>query len=185
MPFTFTPLAIPDVILVESRPFPDLRGWFREGFRSGAFAGAGLPAAFVQDNVSYSTRGVLRGLHFQRAPRPQGKYVAVGFGEIWDVAVDLRTGSPTYGRWVAEVLSLDNGRSLWIPPGFAHGFCVLSDGATVTYKCTNEFDGSLDAGVRYDDAALAVEWPVTAPVLSEKDRDLPSLSELGQVFTAT
>ena len=184
MPFTFTPTAISDVVLVESQSFPDPRGWFREGFKTADFAEAGLPSEFAQDNLSFSVARVVRGLHFQHEPKPQGKFVSVASGEIWDVALDIRAGSPTFGRWVGEVLSLENGRALWIPPGFAHGFCVLSgDGAVVTYKCTNEFVGALDGGLRFDDPTVAVEWPVSNPVLSEKDRRLPLLADIATPFT--
>lgn len=182
MPFTFSPLRINGVVLVDSRTFPDERGWFREGFRSDDFFDAGLPDHFVQDNCSYSTRGVLRGLHFQHHPKPQGKLVSVAHGEIFDVAVDLRVSSPTFGAWIGEVLSSENGRALWIPEGFGHGFCVLSEGAVVTYKCTNPFDPKLDAGVRFDDPAIGVEWPGSDWVLSEKDRELPLLGDIDRLF---
>jgi len=183
MPFTFTPTAIPDVVLVESRIFPDDRGFFREGFKHSDFAAAGLPTAFVQDNVSRSRQGVVRGLHFQRRPKAQGKLVSVARGAVLDVAVDIRVGSPTYGKWVAEELTGDNGRMLWIPAGFAHGFSVLSDYADLTYKCTDEFSGEHDGGILWNDPAIGVEWGVADPVLSSKDEALPLLADCTHGFT--
>lgn len=152
-------------------------------FKVSAFAGLGLPAHFAQDNFSHSVRGVLRGLHYQKAPRAQGKLIGVAHGEIYDVAVDIRKGSPTYGRWVGEILSADNGRLLYIPPGFAHGFCVLSDTASVLYKVTAEWDGALEAGVRWNDPEIGVAWPVTQPILSTRDAALPALKDADNNFT--
>ena len=180
MPFTFRPLAIADVVLVESRIFPDDRGYFREAFKLSDFTDAGLPTDFLQDNLSRSRRGVIRGLHFQRPPFAQGKLVSVVRGEIFDVAVDIRPGSPTLGHWVGEKLSDDNGRLLWIPPGFAHGFCVLSEFADVTYKVSAaEFSTPHDGGIRWDDPAIGITWPLDGftVVLSAKDADLPSLGD--------
>jgi dTDP-4-dehydrorhamnose 3,5-epimerase len=186
MPFTFHPTAIADVVLIESRLFHDERGYFREGFKSSDFADAGLPTSFAQDNVSRSGRGVLRGLHFQRDPAAQGKLVSVARGSVFDVAVDIRVGSPTYGRWVGEELSDENGRMLWIPTGFAHGFCVTTEFADLTYKCTDEFSGAHDGGVLWNDPAIAIDWPVVDPILSEKDLVLPLLADCdhGFVFEA-
>lgn len=183
MSFRAIPLAIPDVVLIETRAFPDNRGFFRELFKASAFAALGLPSHFVQDNFSHSVCGVLRGLHYQKAPRAQGKLIGVAHGEIYDVAVDIRKGSPTYGRWVGERLSADNGRLLYVPPGFAHGFCVLSDTASVLYKVTAEWDGALEAGVRWDDPEIGVAWPVTQPILSAKDAALPALKDADNNFT--
>lgn len=171
------------MVLIESRVFADNRGFFREGYKRSDFAAAGLPTEFVQDNVSRSTRGVLRGLHFQRSPKAQGKLVSVANGSVLDVAADLRVGSPTYGRWVAEELSGDNGRMLWIPVGFAHGFCVLSETADLTYKCTDEFSAVDDGGIRWDDPAIGVQWPIADPVLSAKDLELPLLADCDPGFT--
>ena len=185
MPFTFHPTVIADVVMVESRQFPDERGFFREGFKQSEFASAGLALTFVQDNVSRSRQGVLRGLHFQTGAKAQGKLVSVARGEVFDVAVDIRTGSPTYGQWVCETLSDSNGRMLWIPAGFAHGFCVLSEFADLTYKCTDEFSAAHDGGVRWDDPAIGVQWPVSDPVLSAKDLELPLLAECVHGFTYT
>ena len=175
MPFEFEPQAIPEVILVRARVFPDPRGFFMESYRRSQFAARGIPQEFVQDNFSHSTRGVLRGLHYQKDPHAQGKLVMVLRGEIFDVAVDIRRGSPTFGRWVAAVLSANDHTMLYVPEGFAHGFCVLSDVADVFYKVTAEYASDLDRGIRWNDADLAIPWPVAAPVLSEKDARMPSL----------
>ena len=183
MPFTFTPTAIADVVLVESKAFGDNRGYFREGFKRSDFAAAGLPTEFVQDNVSRSTQDVLRGLHYQRDPFAQGKLVSVARGAVFDVAVDIRAGSPTYGQWVGEELSDENGRMLWLPAGFAHGFCVLSPIADVTYKVAGgEYSGPHDGGIRWDDPSIGVVWPTASPVLSDKDAALPLLADCGHGF---
>jgi dTDP-4-dehydrorhamnose 3,5-epimerase len=176
-----TPL--PGVLLLEPRVFRDDRGFFLETFNAARFAEHGLPSEFVQDNHSRSARHVLRGLHYQRR-HPQGKLVSVVRGEIWDVAVDIRDGSPTFGRSFAMTLDEDSRRLLWIPPGFAHGFCVLSDGADVLYKCTALYDAADDRGIRWDDPALGIEWPIAEPILSAKDRALPSLAEAAGALPA-
>jgi dTDP-4-dehydrorhamnose 3,5-epimerase len=176
--FTFARLEIPDVILVEPRAFGDERGYFMESYRESTFAQAGIPARFRQDNRSFSRRGVLRGLHFQRPPFGQSKLVSATQGEIFDVAVDLRPNSPTFGRWVGERLSAENKLMLYVPDGFAHGFQVMSETALVHYKTTSEYAPQADAGVRWDDPELAVSWPLTPPLLSAKDETLPALSEL-------
>jgi dTDP-4-dehydrorhamnose 3,5-epimerase len=183
MPFEFRRLEIPDVILVRARSFEDERGFFMEVYKRSEFVAHGVPATFVQDNLSRSTRrGVLRGLHYQRDPKAQGKLVMVLRGRIWDVAVDIRRGSPTYGRYVAIHLS-DEGRNLlYVPPGFAHRFCVLSDGADVLYKCTEEYAQELDRGIRWDDPDLAIPWPVQDPILSGKDTAWPTLREADHNF---
>lgn len=177
MNFTFTRLAIPEVILVEARRFDDERGFVGESYRRSSFAAFGIDDVFVQDNRSRSRRGVLRGLHFQTAPKAQAKLVSVVLGEIFDVAVDLRRGSPHYGRWVGERLSAENGRLLYVPAGFAHGFQVLSDETLLVYKLGAEYDGNHDAGVRWDDPDLGIGWPLPDPVLSRRDRELPLLAE--------
>jgi|FaiFalDrversion3_1042247.scaffolds.fasta_scaffold03478_2 dTDP-4-dehydrorhamnose 3,5-epimerase len=183
MPFVFLPLEIPDVILIRARAFPDPRGFFLEAYRRSEFERHGIPVTFVQDNFSRSVRqGVLRGLHYQKAPKAQGKLVMVLRGEIYDVAVDIRRGSPTYGRWVAVTLSERDHTMLYVPPGFAHGFCVLSDGADVLYKCTEEYDPALDRGIRWDDPDLGIPWPAEDPLLSEKDRAWPPLREADHNF---
>lgn len=178
MPFTFTPTEIADVVVVDCRAFADDRGWFAETFKASEFAAAGLPTSFVQDNRSRSRRGVVRGLHFQRDPMAQGKLVGCGRGAVWDVAVDIRVGSPTFGQWVGAELTEENGRLLWVPPGFAHGFSVLSDVADLVYKCTQEYSGPHDGGIRWDDPALGIDWRVDHGdvVMSDKDRSLPLLA---------
>jgi len=182
MPFTFELLQIPDVILIRPRVFPDARGFFLETYKYSDFAANGIPERFVQDNHSRSTRGVLRGLHFQNPPRAQGKLVRVVSGEIFDVAVDIRPGSATFGQWVGEDLSDENHHMLYIPPGFAHGFVVLSDVADVTYKVTAEYAPELDSGIIWNDPAIAIQWPVQVPILSAKDAALPSLLEADNRF---
>jgi dTDP-4-dehydrorhamnose 3,5-epimerase len=185
VPFTFTPTRVPDVVLVASRSFADDRGWFSEGFKSSEFGAAGLPTQFVQDNRSRSRRGVIRGLHFQRDPMAQGKLVACGKGAVWDVAVDLRVGSPSFGEWVAEELTEDNGKMLWIPAGFGHGFAALTESADLVYKCTQEYSGAHDGGVKWDDPELDISWPINSHdvIVSAKDRDLPLLADCDHGFT--
>lgn len=164
-------------LLVEPQVLEDARGCFYESFNHDKFKAQGLDLAFLQCNVSHSVRGVLRGLHYQW-PRPQGKLVSVTEGEVWDVAVDIRRGSPTFGRWTAAVLSGANKRHFWIPEGFAHGFVVLSEHATFTYLCTRTYDREADAGIRWNDATLAVDWPISSPVLSDKDARAPFLEDV-------
>jgi dTDP-4-dehydrorhamnose 3,5-epimerase len=164
--------------IIEPQVFGDDRGAFFESWNRARWKEeAGLDLEFVQSNVSESSRGVLRGLHYQY-PNPQGKLVNVLEGEVYDVAVDVRAGSPTFGRWAAAILSADNKRHFWIPEGFAHGFCVLSEFATFTYQCTTLFARDADAGIRWNDADIAVDWPVSAPLLSEKDRHAPFLRDV-------
>jgi dTDP-4-dehydrorhamnose 3,5-epimerase len=164
------------VLVVEPRAFGDARGYFLEAFHAARYADAGLPAAFVQDNVSLSRRGVLRGLHLQH-PNAQGKLVSVLRGEVFDVAVDVRVGSPTFGRWVGEVLSGENLRQLYIPPGYAHGFVVTSDEALFAYKCTAYYDPAAELAVRWDDPAVGIRWPLDDVTLSERDRSAPALAD--------
>jgi dTDP-4-dehydrorhamnose 3,5-epimerase len=165
------PTAIPDVVLVEPQVFGDARGFFFESFNQRKFEAAiGRPAPFVQDNHSRSGRNVLRGLHYQ-LPHPQGKLVRVVLGEVFDVAVDLRRGSPTFRRWVGEVLSAENKRQMWVPEGFAHGFLVLSDAAEFLYKTTDYYHPEADHCIRWDDPDLAIAWPLAGatPVVAGKD----------------
>jgi dTDP-4-dehydrorhamnose 3,5-epimerase len=164
-------------VVIEPRVFEDGRGFFYEAFNLRKLEVHGLRPAFVQGNVSMSGRGVLRGLHYQW-PNPQGKYVSVLEGEVWDVAVDIRRGSPRFGRWTAVLLSAENRRHFWIPEGFAHGFVVLSERALVSYLCTAPYDPSADAAIRWNDATLAIDWPVAAPVLSAKDAKAPFLDDI-------
>ncbi len=178
MPCTFKKLDIAGLVLVEPRAFPDERGFFLESFKESEFAAAGIADRFVQDNHSLSVKNVIRGLHFQKEPRAQGKLVRVVKGRAWDVAVDIRPNSPTYKKWLGMELSGDNRLMLYIPPGFAHGFASLSDEVHLLYKCTQEYDPVLDAGIRWNDPDLAIEWPVKEPILSPKDEVLPFLNEL-------
>ena len=181
MPFQFEKLEVPEVILVEPRLFPDERGFFMETYKYSDFKANGIPDRLVQDNYSHSLKGTLRGLHYQKPPQAQGKLVTVILGEIFDVAVDIRKGSPTFGRWVGETLSSTNHRMLWVPPGFAHGFCVLSDEADVVYKITSgEYAPDLERGIIWNDPEIAIPWPLDSPFLSEKDAILPRLNEADQ-----
>jgi dTDP-4-dehydrorhamnose 3,5-epimerase len=170
---------LPDVLVLEPRVFGDARGYFLETFRAPRYQAAGIDAPFVQDNLSRSTRGVLRGLHLQN-PRPQGKLVSVVEGRVWDVAVDLRVGSPHFGRWAGVELDAESHRQFWVPPGFGHGFVVLSETAVFTYKCTDIYDQSAELGVRWDDPDLAIDWPIEAARIrvSDKDAELPFLRDL-------
>jgi len=167
----FTPTCIPDIVIVEPRVHADDRGFFMETWHSRRFADAGLDVTFVQDNHSRSAGGVLRGLHYQRS-YPQGKLVRVVVGAVFDVAVDLRRSSPTFGQWVTAILSSDNKRQLWVPPGFAHGFYVMSDVAEVSYKCTEFFAPDDERTIVWNDPELAIPWPVDVrrePRLSARD----------------
>lgn len=166
-----TPTAIADVLLIEPKVFGDARGFFYESFNQAAFGAAtGLDVIFVQDNHSKSVRGVLRGLHYQLPPRAQGKLVRVVQGEVFDVAVDIRPGSPTFGRWVGEMLSAENKRQFWIPPGLAHGFVTLSETAEFLYKTTDYYAPELERCIRWDDPTLAIDWPIDfEPLVSAKD----------------
>lgn len=171
-----TPTAIPEVIVFEPKVFGDDRGFFFESFRQDVFEETiGRKLNFVQDNHSKSSRGVLRGLHLQLPPHEQGKLVRVVQGEVFDVAVDVRPGSATYGKWVAEILSAENKRQLWIPPGFAHGFLTLSDTAEFLYKTTDYYAPELERSIRWNDPMLAVDWPLKEPLLSAKDQVAPFL----------
>ena len=172
-----TPL--PGCVVIEPAVFGDARGVFFETWNAERFGEHGLPTRFVQSNVSTSVKGVLRGLHYQW-PRPQGKLVSVLEGEVYDVAVDIRRGSPTFGRWVAVVLSAENKRQFWIPEGFAHGFAVLSEHAVFNYLCTDVYVKEADAGVRWNDADIAVDWPISAPTLSAKDENAPFLRDIAE-----
>jgi len=168
---------LPGCVVVEPQVFGDDRGFFYESFNTDKLAQHGLAPDFVQGNVSSSARGVLRGLHYQW-PKPQGKYVSVLEGEVWDVAVDIRRGSPTFGKWAGVLLSAENRRHFWIPEGFAHGFVALSERAVFTYLCTATYDRDADAGIRWNDADLAIDWPVAEPLLSDKDARAPFLAEV-------
>jgi dTDP-4-dehydrorhamnose 3,5-epimerase len=173
-----TPTALPGVLLVEPTVFQDERGFFLEVFHAGKFAEQGLDVAFVQDNHSLSRQGTLRGLHVQ-LPKSQGKLVRCTEGSVFDVAVDIRRGSPAFGDWFGIELSADNFRQLWVPPDFAHGFCVLSDRAQLEYKCTELYDPEGDLSIAWNDPAIGIAWPVEGPVLSAKDAAAKKLDELG------
>lgn len=178
-------LAIPEVILVTPAKFGDDRGFFSETYNAQAFRAAGINATFVQDNQSLSRqKGVVRGLHFQKPPHAQGKLVRVVRGRILDVAVDIRVGSPTFGRHVSAELSADNWQQLWVPAGFAHAFCTLEADTEVVYKVTDYYAPECDAGILWNDPDLAIDWPVDAAdaVLSAKDAVLPRLADLGECF---
>lgn len=177
--FTFTETELAGMFVIEPTRFGDDRGYFMETYQQEEFAAAGIDVTFVQDNQSKSKKGVLRGLHFQTR-NPQGKLVRVLSGEVFDVGVDLREGSPTFGRWAGALLSAENARQLYIPEGFAHGFVVLSDTAEFAYKCTRLYDPTGEGGIRWNDPDIAVDWPVDpdAPLLlSDKDRQQPFFKE--------
>jgi dTDP-4-dehydrorhamnose 3,5-epimerase len=173
----FSPADIPDVVIIEPRVFRDERGFFLETYHEKKFQDGGVDAQFVQDNHSRSVKDTLRGLHAQRR-RPQGKLVRAVVGEIFDVAVDIRPHSPTFGRWVGVTLSAENFRQLYVPPGFAHGFCVVSETAEVIYKCTALYDPSDELGVAWDDSDIGIQWPTQTPILSPKDAAAPRLRDL-------
>ena len=173
----FTETEMPGVILVEPDLHGDQRGFFLETYHAPRYREAGIAVTFVQDNHSRSSKGTLRGLHGQ-FPHCQGKLVRTIEGEIYDVVVDVRRGSPSYGRFVATVLSAENFRQLYVPPGLVHGFCVTSEAAQVEYKCTAVYDPAADFSVRWNDPELAIPWPVEDPILSDKDRDAPLLRDV-------
>lgn len=168
---------LPGCKVIEPRVFGDERGFFYEQWNAQRFSEAGIDVRAVQSNVSSSQHGVLRGLHYQW-PNPQGKLVSVLQGEVWDVAVDIRRGSPTFGRWTAATLSAQNHRHFWIPEGFAHGFLVLSESAVFHYLCSAPYDAAADAAVRWNDAELAIDWPIAEPSLSDKDGRAPFLADI-------
>ncbi|MDP3970652.1 MAG: dTDP-4-dehydrorhamnose 3,5-epimerase [bacterium] len=169
---------IKDLVVIESQVFGDDRGWFLEGFNADKFKELGLPTNFVQDNHSYSQQGVLRGLHFQLNPKPQGKLVRCVKGRLWDVAVDLQKNSDTYKQWYAVELSAEKKNMLYVPPGFAHGFYALEE-CEMLYKCTETYDAKLDSGIAWNDPEINVEWPLEGePSLSEKDMSAPQLSSI-------
>ncbi|GIV34596.1 MAG: dTDP-4-dehydrorhamnose 3,5-epimerase [Chitinophagales bacterium] len=180
-----TPTEIPGLLIIEPVVYTDERGLFFESYNQKALSRYNLPSVFVQDNQSFSKYGVLRGLHFQHAPYEQAKLVRVLQGEVFDVAVDLRKGSPTYGKWKGVVLSASNRKQLFIPRGFAHGFLVLSPTAEFFYKCDNFYSKAYDGGIRYDDPDLNIQWPLPEQelILSDKDRNLPLLKEASVNFT--
>jgi dTDP-4-dehydrorhamnose 3,5-epimerase len=171
----FVPTDIPDVLIIEPDVYRDERGYFLETYHADKYRIGGLDGPFLQDNHSHSVAGTLRGLHLQPA-RPQGKLIRVVAGEIFDVAVDVRRGSPSFGRWVGHMLSAENFRQCWVPPGFAHGFCVVSASADVEYKCTDVYDPAAEIGIAWNDPMIGIRWPVEQPVMSERDRRHPPLA---------
>lgn len=173
MPFTFEPTDLPGLVIVSPRVFADDRGFFMETYKRSEFEAAGLTAPLVQENHSRSVAGTLRGLHYQLPPMAQGKLVRVTVGEIYDVAVDIREGSATFGRWVGVTLSAANRKAIFVPPGFAHGFCVTSEHAEVIYLTTEEYAPSLERGIAWNDPAVGIEWPVQTPTLSARDQAWP------------
>lgn len=173
MAFSFKTLSIPELILIETKVFPDNRGFFFETFKQSDFKSANMPSQFVQDNFSLSKKNVIRGLHYQKHPQAQGKLVTVLKGGIWDLAVDIRKESRSFLKWAAVELNDTNHALLYIPPGFAHGFLALTDDVRLLYKCTNEYAPDLDAGIRWDDPDIAIDWPVSHPIVSKKDNMLP------------
>jgi dTDP-4-dehydrorhamnose 3,5-epimerase len=169
-----TPTELPEVLLIEPKVYGDTRGFFYESFQTTRYGDAGIRGPFVQDNLSRSVRGTLRGLHFQE-PRSQGKLVQVLRGSVFDVAVDVRRGSPWFGKWVGVELSEAVPRQLWIPPGFAHAFCVLSESADFFYKCTEVYVPEAERGIAWNDPTIGIRWPVERPLLSAKDQTAPRL----------
>jgi dTDP-4-dehydrorhamnose 3,5-epimerase len=169
--------CLPGVLILEPRVFRDDRGFFLETWNRARYEALGLPADFVQDNVSFSTRGVLRGLHYQH-PQGQGKLVTVLQGEVYDVAVDIRAGSPTFGRWVGVYLSGETNREFYVPPGFAHGFLVTSARALFSYKCTTYYAPGCETSIRWDDPDIAIDWPMASVRLAPKDQNAPTLREI-------
>ena len=168
---------LPGAMVFEPKVFGDERGFFMETWNYQRYKEAGLDAKFVQSNLSKSSKGVLRGLHFQN-PHAQGKLVQIIEGEVFDVAVDIRKGSPTFGQWHGEILSAKNNRQFYIPEGFAHGFCVLSDSAVFSYMCTNVYHAQYDCSLLWNDPEIAIDWPLNNPLLSEKDKNAPTLKTI-------
>ena len=174
-------LSIPEVILIEPKIFSDKRGFFFENFKEDDFLSNGI-TKMIQDNISHSTQEVIRGLHYQKNPKAQAKLVTAITGKIFDVAVDIRKNSPTFGKWVGEILSDQNHRSLYIPEGFAHGFSVLSKEANVLYKVSNEYSKENEGGIKWNDPTIAIKWSIKQPIISEKDSKLPLLENIDNNF---
>ena len=182
MPFTFKKLEIPEVILIEAKAFSDDRGFFMESYQQSNFVENGINDKFVQDNFSHSTKGVLRGLHYQKNPKAQAKLVTALRGEIFDVGVDMRKGSPTYGNWVGEILSEQNHRLLYVPKGFAHGFLVLSDEADVLYKVNEGYSPENERGILWNDPDIGIKWPMENPLVKDVDAKQPLLKDADNDF---
>ena len=182
MPFRFTRTEIPGVQIVEPRVFADDRGYFMETYKRSEFAEHGIAEAFLQGNHSMSTKGTLRGLHYQNHPKAQGKLVRALSGEIYDVVVDIRQGAPTFGKWLGVTLSSENKKMLYVPIGFAHGFCVVSDEAEIAYMATEEYAPECEAGICWNDPQLKIGWPIDKPQLSGRDRNWPGLADADSNF---
>ena len=180
---TITPLALPEILLITPKRHGDARGWFSETWSQKALSGSGADTAFVQDNQAFSAKkGTLRGLHFQTSPHAQGKLVRVIRGAVYDVAVDVRPGSPTYGRWAAATLTAEGGEQIWVPRGFAHAYCTITDDCEIFYKVDGQYAPETEGGIIWNDPDLAIPWQLDGePKLSEKDKVLPRLKELGPV----
>ena len=183
MPFEFKSLEIPEIILIEPKVFKDERGFFLETFKRSDFIKNNIKESFVQENSSHSNYGILRGLHFQKNPKAQGKLVMVIKGEVFDVAVDIRKNSPTYGKWVGVILSEENKNMLYIPTGFAHGFCVLSKEVDFIYKVTEEYSPETEAGIIWNDPELNIKWPIENPIINERDAKFPEFKDIDSNFT--
>ncbi len=177
MPFTFKKLDISDVIVIEPKIFSDDRGFFLESFKKSDFISNGITTEFIQDNFSHSKKGVIRGMHFQKPPKSQSKLVFVTKGEIFDVVVDIRRDSSTFGKWIGETLSETNHKLLYVPEGFAHGFCVLSQEAEIFYKTSKEYSPEHDNGIIWNDPEIDISWPIDNPIISKKDLNLPLLKD--------
>ena len=183
MPFQFKRLEIPEVVLIEPKVFQDQRGFFIEAYKHSDFLKFGIVLHFVQDNHSKSiVKGVIRGLHFQKKSMAQAKLIRVLAGSIFDVAVDIRKNSPTYSKWISVMLSAENKSVLYIPEGFAHGFCTLQDNTEIVYKCTNEYSVEHDRGIIWNDLTINIDWPVKNPILSKRDNSWPHLFEAESDF---
>lgn len=182
MPFQFSETSLSGVVLIEPKLFPDERGFFMETYKQSEFRAHGIGEAFVQGNQSRSSRGTLRGLHYQNSPKAQAKLVRALAGEIYDVAVDMRAGSPTYGQWHGAFLSGENRQMLYVPEGFAHGFCVTSEFADISYMTSAEYAPTLEGGILWNDPDLKIDWPVSNPKLSPRDRDWPRLKDADSGF---
>ena len=178
MPFIFKELEISGLIVIEPKIFPDKRGFFMESYKESEFIKNGIEKKFIQDNLSKSSKGILRGLHFQNNPKAQGKLIQVVLGRVWDVAVDLREESSTYLKWIGIELNDTEKKMFYIPPGFAHGFVALSDEVLFQYKCTNEYDMISERGIRWDDPDIGITWPVKDPLVSDRDKELPLIREI-------
>lgn len=182
MPFEFEKTPLNGCYLIKPKTFFDARGYFREQYKKTDFEFSGISVRFVQYNLSYSVKNVIRGLHFQKPPKEQSKLVFCAYGEIFDVAVDLRKDSKTFLKWYGVNLSHENGYMLYIPKGFAHGFAVKSDFAIVCYKCDEEYSPEYDSGIRYDDPDINIDWEIKQPILSEKDLKLPFLKDIKEIL---